>query len=464
MKILFATHDLSYADHISFAYLSAIAKQLGHQTYFCTFQKENFSPNDLMTMVAEVKPEVVAYSANILGFQRAVEVNRQAKQIHNFYAILGGPQATFSQDTFGESGMDAYCVGEGELAFQDFLERVEEGLPFDDVANLITAKGSNPIRPLIKNLDDLPMPDRDLVLSNSGLKSTSKKTFYATRGCPFDCAYCANNYYHRLYKGKGAYVRRFSVNRLLLEIEHVMKTYQTEFVKFGDDCFVFQADEWLEEFAEQYPKRIGIPFNCFLRIDLVDERLIGLLKKAGCFSVHLSVDSTSSNIRNNILGRKMKDDNAVIIENLKLLHKHGIHTWVNYMLAAPLSTLQDDLAAITMSREGKVTYASFSTTVPMEGTDLYQYCFKNGLIEPSYVGDMSGCSRQSDLLCFSEKEKDVRFNIFLMGPLTSWLPDPLAKLSSYLIQHIPPNNLFRWLHQLFYDYSISHTIFKLAKS
>jgi radical SAM superfamily enzyme YgiQ (UPF0313 family) len=460
MKILFVTHDLSYADHIAISYLSAVAKRLNHSTYFCTLEKEQFSPNDLLTKVDELRPDVVAYSINNMGFQRAILLNQQARQIHNFVAILGGPQATFSPDTFDESGMDAYAVGEGELAFQDFLIRVENGQAFDDVENLITPTRKNPVRNLITNLDDIPFPDRDLVLSNSTLSRVPKKTFYATRGCPYSCAYCANNYYRQLYKGKGIYIRRFSVERIMEEMELVKSKYRMDFVKFGDDIFVMKADKWLEEFAEKYAARIGIPFNCYLRVDAINNDVLMLLKKAGCYSVHLSVDSTSRHVREKVLQRRMHSEN--IIEKLRLVNAYGINTWVNYMLAAPDSTNQDDLDTIQMSREGKVTYSAYSVTVPMKGTALHNYCVDHGYIDPNYDGDLSGTTEKSVLNCFSEKEKDIQYNVFLLGPILARMPDPIYKAGVHLIKRTSPKRVYHAIRDEYYKYSIENTIFRVA--
>ena len=224
MKVLFVIYKLEYADHIAIAYLSAIAKQLGHLTYFFSLDK-----NDLILTIDKIRPDVVAYSANILGFEELVAAHQRAKKVYHFVSIMGGPHPTFCTETFRESGMDAYCIGEGEYAFRDFLERIEMGKSFDDVENLVTANKANPVRPLIENLDELPMADRDLVISNSFLKNTGKKTFYATRGCPFQCSYCCNNYYHKLYKGKGQILRRFSVERILKEIADVRKKYRMDY-------------------------------------------------------------------------------------------------------------------------------------------------------------------------------------------------------------------------------------------
>lgn len=460
MKILFVTNELSYADHIAIAYLSAVAKQLGHSTFFCTLEKEAFCRTDLTTAVAQVRPNVVAYSVNVIGFQKTVAAHQKATKVHDFISIMGGPHATYSPETFSKSGMDAYCVGEGEAAFRDFLIRVEDGESFDDIENLITKNQSNAVRSLIRNLDELPPLDRDLVLSNSLLKDVPKKTFYASRGCPFKCAYCCNSYYHKLYKGKGRFVRRHSVERILEEIEHVKMNYRTEFIKFGDDCFAIKADEWLEEFAVKYSRRIGVPFNCYLRVDTIDDALLRLLKKAGCFSVHLSVDSTSQLVREQVLRRSMRSEN--VAERLRLVRAYGINTWVNYMLAAPESTLQDDLDTIRLSREGQVTYPSYSTTVPMKGTDLHEYCLQRGLIDPSFEGDMSECSEKSVLGCFPEQEKNTRYNIYLLGALIAKLPYPLDQAALSLIKLTPPNFFYKMIHNVMYKYYIENKIFQLT--
>lgn len=457
MKILFVIHSLDFADHIALAYLSGIAKSLRHSTYFCTLDKD-----DLAAVVGKVKPDVVGYSVNILGYSQIIEAHKQARKVHNFISIMGGPHPTFSPETFLESGMDAYCVGEGEYAFKDFLIKVEKDESFDTIENLITKKARNPVRPLIKDLDELPVADRDLVLANSFLKDTPKKTFYTTRGCPFKCKYCCNNYYHHLYQGKGPIVRRFSVERVIREMEEVKSKYRMDFVKFGDDLFALKADDWFREFAEKYSTRIKIPFNCYLRFDTVDEELLKLLKKAGCYSVHLSLDSTSDYVREEMLGRKMKK--VDVVEKLRSIRRYGINTWVNYMLAVPESTVQNDIDTILLSKKAKVTYPAYSTTVPMKGTELYDYCVaKNYLSSAVYKSDMTGCWDRSTLSCFSEKEKDIRFNVFLLGALIAKLVYPLDRIAIWMIKIVPPNKFFRKIRDYLYGYYITNKIFKLPK-
>ncbi len=153
-----------------------------------------------------------------------------------------------------------------------------------------------------------------------------------------------------------------------------------------------------------------------------------------------------------------------ILTTLKKIRDYGINTWVNYMLAAPESSLQDDLDTLELSRKTDVTYASYSTTVPIKGTQLYNYCAEHKLIDfRNYRGDMSDCMEKSNLLCFTEREKKIRYNIYLLGALIVKLPPPFYALALFLIRVIPPNKLFKKIRSHLHQYYIENKIFKIGR-
>ncbi len=82
MKILFVISQLDFADHIAIAYLSATAKERRHETFIC-----NLATEDLGAAVGKIKPDIVGYSANILGYKKIVEAHRQAVKRRSFVSI-----------------------------------------------------------------------------------------------------------------------------------------------------------------------------------------------------------------------------------------------------------------------------------------------------------------------------------------------------------------------------------------
>jgi len=451
VKILFCVYELGYADNIGIGFLSAIAKNRGHETFFIAINQKN-----LIEEINTIQPDIIGYSANIIGYYDIVNKNREARKLHNYISIMGGPYPTFYPETFEESGMDAYCIGEGEIPFDKFLERVENNISFDDVENLITKNGRNPLGRLESNLDDLPIPDRDLIIGNSYLKDVSKKTFFTSRGCPFSCSYCFNNYFNLLYKGQKI-VRRFSVDRVIQEIKYLRSKYRLDFIKFGDDLFAIKPDAWLKEFSKKYKEEIGIPFNCYLRLDYINDEILTLLKNAGCFSIHLSVDSTSNYIREKVLNRKVNKKKDLIKEILNIKENYGINTFVNYMLAVPSSLLEDDLETITWSKSSKITFPHYTTAYPIKNTDLYNYCEETNSLPKDFNTTENKIGKfyeKSELTCFSKKEIDTRYNILLLGGLVSKLPEPLFTIGIWIIKNIKPNKLFKKVWKTFSDYQI----------
>jgi len=453
IKILFVVAKLGYTENTGIAYLSAIAKQLGHKTYF--YSNDNLGLNKY---VKELKPDVIAYSCDTFNANNIISINKQIKKQHNYVSIMGGSYPTFDPHSFNNSGMDVFCIGEGEYAFKEFIERVEQGKSYDDIKNLITKNKVNDVRLLINPLDQLPMPDHDLILGNTFLGCEPKKTFFTSRGCYYNCSYCCNKTYKNIYHGKGDIVRRFSVERVISEMEYVKEHYSMDFVKIDDDCFTFKADKWLKDFIREYKSRIDLPFNCLLRIDNINDDILSLLKKGNCHSLTLSIDSINHVIRENILNRHMNIDNKEIINRLKKVKEYGIETYVNFMLGLPTSNINDEIGTIDFCNQADVTYPAYTMAVPFKGTELYDYCKANNYLSDNYeTGDMLGWS---NLDKFNMKQRIVQRNIFLLGALLSKVDRRYIKYFIPLIYDFN-EQLYNDIWKNFYDYNLENVIYEL---
>jgi len=454
MRILFVVSELGYIDPIGIAFLSAVAKMDGHKTFFCSLDRDNFCGK-----IETTAPNIVAYSAHSCSIDRISKANEVARAKSSFVSIIGGPHATFCPEETLARGFDACCIGEGEYTFKDFLARIDANEPYDDVKGLITLNQKKvTVRRLIENLDELPFPDRDLVLSNTMIGNTSKKAFFSSRGCPFQCTYCLNPAFKLMYKGKGRYVRRFSVDRLIDEIQYVRSRYRLDFVKFDDDIFAIKEDIWLEEFSKKYSEKVKLPFNCLVRLDHINDNILELLKQAGCYSITTSVDSVSEQVREEVLDRRMS--NELLVRNLRKIRSYDIRTFVNFILGLPKATIEDELQSIDIAKQSNATYVNYTFLVPFPGTTIWKYCRDNKYISPDY--QIPPRLYEEPTLNSSEKQKRIQKNVFCLGQITKNTDSISRWFFMFLIKCFPNIRLFRFVKRYVHKHYMEKEIYKIS--
>jgi len=442
MKILFIVQAIDYIDSIGIMLVSALAKTRGHTAHLGILSREN-----ILGKIQELKPDVIAYGGSTGEHKYYLEANKAIKsKFPGTFTIMGGPHATYYPETMGESTLDAICIGEGDEAFTELLSVVEEGGDISNIRNIITPQGgNNDLRPLYQDLDSLPFPDRELFYETTEMGQWPLKSFMASRGCPYSCAYCFNHVFRKLYHGKGKVIRKHSVDYMIEEIQRVKGKYQTDCVKFYDDIFTYQVDDWLEEFATKYRQKIGLPFHCLTRADLMTEDMARLLKEAGCYSLSMSIEAGNPHFRNEILKRNMSDEQ--IINAFHICRKHSIRTFSNNILGLPYATLENEIETIDLNIKAKASFVEFPIFHPYPRTDLGDYCIEKELYQPDYTKMHMSYMNRSPLSCFTEKEKNIQRNLSTLGLLVVWLPF-LRKIVLKWLIYLPYNMFFFLLYYL----------------
>ena len=99
-----------------------------------------------------------------------------------------------------------------------------------------------------------------------------------------------------VYDEKGRkFYRARSVEHILGELELMQKTFpKVARVKVDDDTSFAFGQEWMDEFLEKYPGRIGIPFECLLIPPMLRKDMLTKLKAAGLIRVQTGIESGSS--------------------------------------------------------------------------------------------------------------------------------------------------------------------------
>lgn len=427
MKILFVLpYRNDGLEPLGMLYLAGAARRAGHEVEAVLPSKRA-----LAGVFRTLEPDVLAYSVVTGWHRKYLELNRWVKATHapHTLSIFGGPHPTYYPIMVQEEGVDAICLGEGEFALVDFLQRLENSDDHWVTSNWwVKQDGAlhrNPLRPEIQNLDDLPFPDRSLLRGHPYYIKRHLRSFIASRGCAYDCSYCFNHAYRRLYHQDGltVRVRHRSVNNLIAEIEQVRGEYDMRSVAFFDDIFV-TSPAWLDQFAEAYHRRIGLPFECNLRVEQITHRSLARLKEAGCVIVAVGIEVADEQARADLLRRHYT--NEEIAHACALVKEYGILLKTFNIVGLPPGHLQADLDTLAFNRVLKVDIPSASVFQPYPGTDLAERTRREGY----WLGDVdstpAGFDGRSSLRLADKAEIEVlqrlffvscRFRIF--GPVLS---------------------------------------------
>ena len=384
MKILFLTHDLMTVP-LGVSYISTVSKLAGHSVTAAALNE-----SDLLETVREFAPDVLAFGCTTGFHRKYLEAVDRIRKNFDVITVMGGAHPTFFPETLEESDqLDFIIRGEAEEAFLQLLEALEGKRSLGSVGNLRFIRDGNiiqnPLLPLCEDLDSIPFPDRKM-LGRYEEKLNSKAIFViAGRGCPYDCSYCFNHSFNKLYNGLGRQCRRRSVENVIQEIEKIRSdNSDLQMVIFQDDIFILER-EWVFEFCRVYTERIALPFHCHLRANLVDSEITEELKKAGCVSVKMAIESASDRLRNGVLNRNMSRDT---IEKACIAVKDaGIVLITQNILGIPTGTLEDDLDTLALNCTIEPDFAFATLLQPYPKTEIGKFCIENGFMEEKDAAD-----------------------------------------------------------------------------
>lgn len=466
MRVLFVVSTPSGIEPLGVMLLSAICRRHGHETFLAVSRR----PGALLTAAQRFNPDAVAYSMASADMDHLKDADRplvewlSQKRGRRVLRIMGGPHPTYCPEILDEMRLDAICQGDGDEALPEALRRWEAGESLDGIPNISLTSADAPLRHLVTDLDALPFPDRDLYYRAvpyarlSGLRS-----FHTGRGCPYKCTYCFNHVYNRKFGGLGPLLRRRSVGNVLEEIERVVAEQPpVRMLRFSDDVFVFRPDDWIREFVEEYPRRVGVPFYCLMRSNTFTEETAELLSRAGCRAVGMSIEAGGEHVRNAVLKRQLS--NRDVEASFAVAKKFGIRTYASTLVGIPGTTLSDDFESLEFVRKVRPTAPLFSITSPYKGTIMWEEAVRDGHLPPDSSPDTHLFSGVTELNCFSPQDKRTHQRIFALGPLYANLPAPLHHVIMRLIRtRFPlPEQLLKSFGLAYYSYRLATRIFPQA--
>ncbi len=326
---------------------------------------------ELENQIENTKPDVVGFTCNS-GNMDTVKLMVKRLKRNGLKIVLGGSHPTAAPiQSLNYTSADLVVMGEGEATLLDLLNALERGTGVQAIpgvaARLDREIRVNDRRPLINNIDSIPIPDRSLVPRADYFGNV----IITGRGCPFNCAYCASR---TLW---GRRVRMRSVDSIIEELKGFQNIDRdlepppgSTVVKIVDDTFTVQKSRTLK----LLDSIIQTGLNCFeftagVRADTIDEELVFRLKQANFRRVTLGVESGSPRILKMI---RKDETNEDVIRAIHLLRTVGIRSHAFFMIGLPGEGPQDIELSKKLILEARPDYVEVNMVTPYPGTDIFE--------------------------------------------------------------------------------------------
>lgn len=367
--------------------LAAYTRQHGFETVLVDAYNLGMDTSTAVERVLEFKPTHVGITAMTFTIALAGEFARQLKRkAPHVITIIGGNHVTALPETTLQEypDFDIGVLGEGEETLVEILKLPSEkvylgqvkGIIFWDAAKHLKRTGG---RPQIKELDSLPFPAWDMLPgfpwfykpTPTNFKKLPVASLVTSRGCPYHCTFCDRSVF-------GNTCRWFSSRYILRMIKELKARYAVREVCFYDDTFTAHRKRLVELCEGLLAEQVKISWSCLGRVDFVDEELLALMKRAGCWLISYGIESASQEILDLYEKKTTAEQVKRAVEATK---RAGIKARGFFIIGGPLETeaTVDELKELLDMVPLDDIHLSFFTPIP--GSRLYEDAERYGTFD-----------------------------------------------------------------------------------
>ncbi len=368
---------------LGICYIAACLQQKGYTVKILDFVATPMKKDRFMEYLAQEDPKIIGISSLVTIHNNGCRLAKLIKE-HNpeIPVIMGGSHATCIVKQVLKTGyIDVVVRFEGELTFTELVEYYLEKYPSSlaEIKGIAFMNGEQITvtaeRELIKDLDALPLPARELIDLSTYERAGSIIT---GRGCVFTCKFCAANYLC------GGRYRLRSVDRVIDEMELLYRNYGVEEIFLLDDTFVLNHQRIYEFCDKLITKNLPIQWCCTSRVNPpIPFELLQYMKKAGCRKIGFGVESGN----NEILKCISKGITVEMVEQSVLeAHEASLVVTCYFIIGFPEDTdqsVRDTLGFANKLREIGTeecpVYTTFGIMTPLPGTYYWEHAEELGI-------------------------------------------------------------------------------------
>jgi anaerobic magnesium-protoporphyrin IX monomethyl ester cyclase len=350
---------------LELAQTAALLRKHGFSVGIIEANALHFIHEIVVTMVKKYCPHYVVIPSAWASINDDLILARSIKDsLPETKIIFCGVNLTVEPALALDSGLVDYVIlGEPEMTCLEIIR----GIWDKNVAYMASGKIVKKECSLLDDLDQLPFPARDLLPNKnycSPFTLSNPFTFmYSGRGCSYKCIFCPSSIW---YSHK---VRQRSIENIMSEIEEVVEKYKIRDIIFRDPSFTIDREQTVRICEEIIKANYKINWRCFSHVNDIDEELLKLMRRAGCYQISYGFETGSPEVLKHLLKASTIERGY---EVSRLTRNAGIEISGSFMLGLPGESKKTINETITFSRKLRLDYAQFQFAIPVPGTKFYE--------------------------------------------------------------------------------------------
>jgi len=367
-------------------YIATMLEKEGFEVSLLDQAAKGLSIHETVEWIEKEDPDVVGFSTLASsGRTAAITAGEVKKKNPEVNIVFGNYYATFNTERIMQKypWVDIIARGEGEVTTLELAECLKNegklknvlGITFREKGKVI----STPDRPLIKDVDALPFPDRkffDVEYHSeiAGAVTAPKKftTVLSSRGCPFRCRFCGCQRFAR-----GIWRAR-SAENTVEELSLLASMGYKQFL-FVDDSFTINPKRVIEICRLVRKEKIDMDWICEGRVDYCSYDTMREMVKAGCKIIYFGIESANQRILDYYNKRitPQQSERAV-----KTTRKAGMDAIMgSFIVGAPTETREEIENTLSFARKIPIDFPQFNILGVFPGMDIWEEFKAKGVLK-----------------------------------------------------------------------------------
>jgi anaerobic magnesium-protoporphyrin IX monomethyl ester cyclase len=373
------------APPLGMLYIATILRKEGIEVSMIDEAAQGFSMKDTVDWVKKEDPDILGFSTCSSSGRKAAIIAEKVKKANpNIIIIFGNFYATFNAERILKKYpfVDLIVRGEGEHTSLDLIKCLEKkgnlkkvlGITFRKKERII----ATPDRPLIKDVDSIPFPDRELLdveyhNTTAGINVAPRKfsSFVSSRGCVFRCRFCGCRRLARnLWRSR-------SVENILEEL-HFLASEGYKQLMLVDDNFTLNPKRVIKICQKMRKEKVDIEWISEGRVDQCPYDMIREMVKANCRMMYFGIENANQKVLDYYDKRTTPEQAEVAVKNAR---KARVDVIVgSFILGAPNETRQEIQNTLEFAQKLQVDIPQFNILATFPGTDIWDELKMKGFL------------------------------------------------------------------------------------